>query len=147
MRNSSIAFVTLVVVALSFSTLAADDKAEAAKYQGVWRFDSVVNGGKNKAKESSEKMTIKFDEDRFTMRKGTAFAGGGTWKLDTGKKPLEIALVYTEGDYVGTSLTCIYRWNDEDLVICQGDPRPTKFESDSKNKNFLFRFSKIKKRP
>jgi uncharacterized protein (TIGR03067 family) len=145
MRYSAFALMALVVFAVSASTLAADDKTESAKFQGTWRFDSFVARGKNIAKESREKMTVKFDEDRFTLRNDGTFAAAGTWKLDAGKKPMEITLVYTEGDNNGNTLSCIYRWDDEDLVMCEGNPRPNKFESDSTNKNSLYRLSKLKK--
>jgi uncharacterized protein (TIGR03067 family) len=126
-------------------TSAADGKAEAAKFQSVWRFESWIQGGKNIAKEAREKVTVKFDKDTFTLREAGRFVAAGTWKLGSGKKPKEITLVYTEGDLNGTTLLAIYRWDDEDLVICQGEPRPGKFESDSKNKNSLMRLSKLKK--
>lgn len=41
-------------------------------------------------------MTVKFDEDRFTLRHDGSFTAAGTWKLDAGKKPREITLVYTK---------------------------------------------------
>ena len=131
--------------AVSDCTSAADGKAEAAKFQGRWRFDSLVRGGKNTAKEIREKMTVKFDEDTFTLKEDGRFVGAGTWKLDVDKTPKQITLVYTEEDLNGTTLYAIYRWDDEDLVLCHGYTRPGKFESDAKNKNSLMRFSKVKK--
>ncbi len=74
-----------------------------------------------------------------------ASTGGGTWKLDAAKKPMEITWVYTEGNLTGGTFHGIYRWDDDDLVICHGDPRPGKFESNSKNNNRLIRYSKLKK--
>jgi hypothetical protein len=68
----------LIVFAVSDFSSAADSKTEAAKFQGVWRFESTVHAGKSTAKDAREKMTIKFDEDRFTIRKDGSFAGADT---------------------------------------------------------------------
>lgn len=135
----------IVYDAVAHCTSTADGKAEAAKYQGVWRFDSFIDRGKIVAKEDREKLTVKFEEDRFTARKDGAFTDGGTWKLGAAKKPMEITLVYTEGNATGITFYGIYRWDDDDLVACYGSERPTKFESDSKNNNRLVRLSKLKK--
>jgi len=132
--------------AVADGTSDADGKAETAKFQGVWRFDSFVTAGKNMAKEAREKITVKFDEDSFTLRHDGRFTASGTWKLGASKKPKEITLTYTEGDLSGTTLYAIYRWDDDDLVICHGEPRPGKFESDSNHKNALIRLSKLKKK-
>lgn len=145
MRNSSFALIALVVFAMSASTLAADNKAEAKKFQGEWRIISFVQGGENKAKGSSEKGTIKFDKDRFTIKNDGTFLNAGTWKIDASKEPMEFSYVYTEGAKPGSKEVGIYRWDDEDLVICLGDPRPTEFPSDANNKNTLIRLVKNKK--
>ena len=75
------------------STSDADGKAEAAKYQGVWRSDSYVQNGKPQAKKDRGKMTVKFDEDRFTLRHDGSFHG--CRHLETGRRQ------EAEGDYTG----------------------------------------------
>ena len=137
--------VGIVYDAVANCTSTADGKAEAAKFHGVWRFDSYVIAGKKMDKKEREKTTIKFEEGRFTQRKDKVFDGAGTWKVDATKSPMDFTMTYKEGEATGVTLIGIYQWDDDDLVVCLGNPRPGKFESDSKNNNTLVRLSKVKK--
>ena len=60
--------VGIVYDAVANCTSAADGKAEAAKFQGRLAFRFTCQGWQEHGQEIREKMTVKFDEDRFTSR-------------------------------------------------------------------------------
>ena len=65
---------TLVLTASGGTGARADDKAdvekELKKLEGTWTFESVEVGGKEEPVADFKGMTVTFEGDKFTVKKG-----------------------------------------------------------------------------
>jgi uncharacterized protein (TIGR03067 family) len=113
----------------------AEDKVdvgkELRKFQGSWTFESVETGGKEVPIAGFEGMTVTFEGDRFTVRKGDEVIQVATQKLDPARSPEALDVTVTEGPNKGAVMPGIYEISGDTLRVCfdpEGKKRPTEFK-------------------
>jgi uncharacterized protein (TIGR03067 family) len=137
-----IALVTLLCVlgltASGGTGARADDKADLEKelkrFQGTWTFESVEAGGKEVPAAEFKGITITFEGDKYTVKKGDAVIQAATQKLDPSKSPKTLDVTVAEGANKGTVILGIYEISGDTLKVCfdpEGRKRPTQFKSAS----------------
>jgi len=134
-----IALVTLLcTVALAAIGARADDKAdvenELKKFQGTWTFESVETGGKEVPAAAFKGITVTFEGDRYTVKKGDDIIQVATQKLDPSKSPKTLDVTVAEGPHKGAVMLGIYEISADTLKVCfdpEGKGRPTQFKSAS----------------
>src|SRR5690242_14143757 len=92
---------TLVLTASGDIGARADDKPsvekELKKFQGTWSFASVETGGKELPVDGFKGMTVVFDGDKYTVKKGDEVIQACTLKLDPSKSPKTFDVTVNEG--------------------------------------------------
>jgi len=116
----------------------ADDKAdvekELKKFQGTWTFESVEAGGKEVPAAEFKRITVTFEGDRYTVKKGDEVIQAATQKLDPSKSPKTLDVTVAEGPHQGVVMLGIYEISGDTLKVCfdpEGKKRPTQFKSAS----------------
>ena len=137
-----IALVTLLCT-LGFSASGgpgtrADDKAdvekELKKFEGTWTFESVETGGKEVPIAEFKGITVTFEGDKYTVKKGAEVIQSATQKLDPSKSPKTLDVTVAEGVNKGAVMLGIYEISGDTLKVCfdpDGKKRPTQFKSAS----------------
>jgi uncharacterized protein (TIGR03067 family) len=127
---------TLVVAASGGTGARADDKAavekELKKFQGTWTFESVETGGKEIQATEFKGMTVTFEGDKFTVKKGDEVIQAATQKLDPSRSPKTLDVTVTEGLNKGAVMLGIYEISGDTLKVCfdpEGKKRPTQFKT------------------
>jgi uncharacterized protein (TIGR03067 family) len=143
---------TLVLTASGRTGPRADDKAdiekELKKFQGTWTFESVEAGGKEQPAAEFKRMTLIFEGDKHTVKKGDEVIQVGTQKLDPSKSPKTIDVTMTEGPSKGTVMLGIYEIRGDTLKVCfdpEGKKRPTEFKSAAGSQTFVAVHNRVKK--
>ncbi len=95
MRNILVTmFCGLALVVSGGSGTRADDKAdvekELKKFRGGWTFESSEVGGKKTPAEDLKELTVTFEGDKYTVKKGDEVLQVGTQKLDPSNSPKTI---------------------------------------------------------
>ena len=116
--------------------LAADSKDDAAKkeldkFTGTWKAVSIVEDGKEVAKDEAEKVSLTVKGEDYTFRRGDVVIEG-THKLDPSKTPKTIDAVRNTGPDKGKPILGIYELTDDTFKVCfapAGKDRPTEFAS------------------
>jgi uncharacterized protein (TIGR03067 family) len=111
----------------------ADVEKELKKFRGVWTFESVETGGKEIPAAEFKGMTVTFDGDKYTVKKGDELIQTATQKLDPSKSPKAIDVTMTEGLNKGAVILGVYEISGDTLKVCfdpEGKKRPTAFKSD-----------------
>jgi uncharacterized protein (TIGR03067 family) len=119
--------------------LAADDretKSDLAKFQGSWRFISVITNGASAPQAELKGSTITNDGNAFTFKdqnsKDPQSSGAGTFRINATKDPRQLDITFGTGPDKGQTLLGIYRFEGDRVRVClgvPGKPRPTKFEA------------------
>src|ERR1700722_12242868 len=129
---------TLVLTATGETGARADNKAvvdkELKKFQGTWTFESVEAGGKEEPAADFKGMTVTFEGDKFTVKKGDEVIQAATQKLDPSQSPKPIDVAVAEGLNKGAVMLGIYEISGDTLKVCfdsEGKKRPTEFKSAS----------------
>ena len=129
---------TLVFAASGGTGTRADDKADVAKelkkFHGVWTFELVEAGGKEVPAAEFKGMTVTFEGDKFTVKKGDEVIQVATQKLDPSKSPKTLDVRVTEGLNKGAVMLGIYEVSGDTLKVCfdpEGKKRPTEFKGAS----------------
>src|SRR5919108_6502390 len=90
---------TLVLSASGGTGARADDKAdvekERKKFQGTWTFESVETGGKEIPAAEFKGVTVTFEGDKYTVKKGDEVIEAATLKLDPSKSPKTLDVTVT----------------------------------------------------
>ena len=148
---SVIMFCTLILISSS-GNARADDKEdvekELKKFQGAWTFESVEGGGKEQPAAEFKGMTVTFEGDKYTVKKGAEVIQVGTQKLDPSKSPKTIDVTVTEGLSKGAVMLGIYEISGDTLKVCfdpEGKKRPTEFKSASGSQTFVSVHKRVKK--
>jgi uncharacterized protein (TIGR03067 family) len=128
----------LVLTATGVTGARADDKAdvekELKKFEGTWTFESVEAGGKEVPAAQFEGMTVTFEGDKHTVKKGDEVIQAATQKLDPSKSPKALDVRVTEGPNKRAVMLGIYEISGDTLKVCfdpEGKKRPTEFKSAS----------------
>ena len=129
---------TLVLTASGGTGARADDRAdvekELKKFQGTWTFASVEAGGKEEPAAQFKGMTLTFEGDKHTVKKGDEVIQVGTQKLDPSKSPKTLDVTVAEGPNKGAVMLGIYEISGDTLKVCfdpEGKKRPTEFKGAS----------------
>jgi uncharacterized protein (TIGR03067 family) len=128
----------LVLTASGAPGARADDRAdvekELKKFQGTWTFESVVAGGKEVPIAEFKGVTVTFEGDKYTVKKGDQVIQAATQKLDPSKSPKTLDVTVAEGPNKGAVMLGIYEISGDTLKVCfdpEGKKRPTEFASTS----------------
>jgi uncharacterized protein (TIGR03067 family) len=124
------------LLASIFPTCGAAEKEEAG-LQGQWVTEKFVWGGRESGQD--EEMGLLFDGESVSWTYLKRMGNGGksstitfTYKLDPSKKPAEIDLIPTEGQFKGKAFPSIYQLDGDTLKMCRAQPvqrRPREFSS------------------
>jgi uncharacterized protein (TIGR03067 family) len=143
---------TLVLTASGGTGARAGDKPdvekELKKFQGTWTFESVEAGGKEQPAAEFKGMTVTFEGDKFTVKKGEEVIQVGTQKLDASRSPKTIDVTVVEGLSKGAVMLGIYEISGDTLKVCfdpEGKNRPTEFKSASGSQTFVAVHKRVKK--
>jgi uncharacterized protein (TIGR03067 family) len=126
----------------------ADLEKEVRKFQGTWTFESSESGGKKFPAGELKSLTLTFEGDKHTVKKGEEVVQVGTQKLDPSKSPKSIDVTMTEGPNKGAVMLGIYAIDGDTLKVCfdpQGKKRPTEFKSGPGSENFVNVHKRVKK--
>lgn len=131
-------FCSLALNASGGTGLRADDKGEVEKelkkFQGSWTFESVEAGGKDVPASEFKGITVTFEGDKYTVKKGDDVIQAATLKLDPSKSPKAFDVTVAEGPNKGMVMLGIYEISGDTLKVCfdpEGKKRPTQFKSES----------------
>jgi len=129
----------------------ADDKADVEKelkqFQGTWTFESVEAGGKEEPAAEFKGMTVTFEGDKFTVKKGDEVIQAGTQKLDPSRSPKTVDVTVAEGLSKGAVMLGIYEIKGDTLKVCfdpEGKKRPAEFKSASGSQTFVAVHKRVK---
>ena len=143
---------TLVLTTPGGTGARADDKAgvekELKKFQGTWTFESVEAGGKEIPAAEFKGMTVTFEGDKYTVKKGDEVIQAATQKLDPSQSPRTLDVKVTEGLNKGAVLLGIYEISGDTLKVCfdpEGKKRPTEFKSAADAQTFVAIHKRLKK--
>jgi uncharacterized protein (TIGR03067 family) len=135
---------TILVAASGGTGARADGKADVAKelrkFQGAWTFEFVEAGGKEVPAAGFKGMTVTFEGDRFTVKKGDEVIQVGRQKLDPSRSPRTLDVTVTEGLNKGAVMPGIYEIRGDTLKVCfdpEGKKRPTEFKGASGSQTFV----------
>jgi uncharacterized protein (TIGR03067 family) len=126
----------------------ADVENELKKFQGTWTFESVEAGGKEVPAAEFKGMTVTFEGDKYTVKKGNEVIQAATQKLDPSKSPKTLDVTVTEGFNKGTVILGIYEISRDMLKVCfdpEGKQRPTEFKTASGSQTTLVVHKRMKK--
>jgi uncharacterized protein (TIGR03067 family) len=130
----------------------ADDKADAEKelrkFQGTWTFESSEAGGKKSPADEFKGVTVTFEGDTHTVKKGDEVLQVGRQKIDPSKSPKNIDVTMTEGPSKGAVMFGIYEFSGDTLKVCfdaEGKKRPTEFKSPPGSQVFVNVHKRVKK--
>jgi uncharacterized protein (TIGR03067 family) len=136
-------------------TIAADD-AESKKLlrnlEGSYKVTAVEKSGDPPPKEfleSLEKVTIKGNKFAITFRGGgKAEEKSATIDVDATKTPATINLKPDDGEKRNETVVGIVQIEEDTVKICWADgaksPRPTRFETNKENKQFMLTLQRTK---
>ncbi|MCA9127809.1 MAG: TIGR03067 domain-containing protein [Planctomycetales bacterium] len=136
------------IALLSVHALSEAKEMSDPKLAGVWKVAELTIDGNRLPAKDLVKAKIEIDVARFTNyeaphgKETTAVISGGK-QGDLSIMNLKIA----EGKFKGTTLFGIYKFDGDDLLICQSDMRsesaPTAFESKKGNYHALMRLTRV----
>ena len=118
-----------------FRRVKDDAKAEAARaeqkrFEGTWKFVSMVIGGKPVPEENFKDSRLVFEGDRFTSK--GAETARGTYAVDPTGKPKTIDITIPLDSGKNITMLGIYELEGDTYKICSappGRPRPKEFSS------------------
>jgi uncharacterized protein (TIGR03067 family) len=118
MRLASFAFVLSVVpLAVADDPPAPKPEADQRRFQGAWQFVAVEQDANKLPQEKLGDGKWVFEGDKSTLRFGTQLQEGKL-TLDPSKDPRHIDIAVTAGPDKGTTYRGIYKFVDDELVLC-----------------------------
>jgi uncharacterized protein (TIGR03067 family) len=145
MRIARVTLLCALVLTASAGTGArADDKADVERefkqFQGTWTFESVAAGGKEVPAAEFKGITVTFEGDTYTVKKGDEVIQAAKQKLDPSKSPKTLDVTVVEGANKGTVIPGIYEISGDTLKVCfdpEGKKRPAEFKTASGSQTTL----------
>src|SRR5580692_6784315 len=117
-----IALMALLFALVLTASARADEKADVEKelkiIQGTWTFESVEAGGKEVPAAEFKGITVTFEGDKYTVRKGDEVIQAAKQKLDPSKSPKTLDATVVEGVSKGTVILGIYEISGDTLKVC-----------------------------
>jgi uncharacterized protein (TIGR03067 family) len=127
--------VALLIVG-SFAVIAAEtdaDKAEIAKWQGVWRPVLMEHDGERTAEEKLKAIKLTVEDANYHFQNGD-FSERGSYRFDPSQEPKALDIVVGDGvvgeGEKGKVYLVIYKVEGDQLTICleaDNKHRPTEF--------------------
>jgi uncharacterized protein (TIGR03067 family) len=120
-------------------TSAAAAKAELTRFEGTWRYVSVLIEGKPTSEETLKDEKLVLTGDRFAVI-SPGETHRGTYSVDPSATPHTLDVSFTEGPQAGTTRKGIYELEGDTCRVCmglKGRPRPTAFASEPGNGQVL----------
>jgi uncharacterized protein (TIGR03067 family) len=109
----------------------ADVKKELARFQGTWTPVSAESNGKEAPKEALAAISITFDKDTLTVKRGEETVLSGTFKPDPTKTPNQYEAT-SAGRGKKLNSIGIYEIKGDTLKVCytpKGGMRPKEFST------------------
>ena len=125
-----------------------DVEKDLKKFQGTWNFESVEAVGKQESASDFKDMTVTFEGDKFTVKKGHEVIQVDTEKIDPSKSPKTVDVTVTEGLSKGAVMLGIYEIDGDTLKVCfdpEGKKRPTEFKTAPGSQEFFNVHKRVKK--
>ena len=125
-----------------------DIEKETKKFQGTWTIESSEAGGEKMSSDDLKGLTVTFEGDKHTVKKGDDVVQVGTQKLDPTQSPKTIDVTMSEGPSKGSVMLGIYEFDGDTLKVCfdpKGKKRPTEFKTEAGSENFVNIHKRIKK--
>jgi uncharacterized protein (TIGR03067 family) len=122
--HSAILLLAIPLLALAGGEGAKDSK----KIQGTWVLaEAEINGQTGRAEDRAN-LVWSFDGDKYAIKYKSDIQEEGTFKLDPDKTPRAFDKVAMSGTDKGKSYPGIYKFVNEELVVCfSRDARPKEF--------------------
>jgi uncharacterized protein (TIGR03067 family) len=137
-------FCTLGLAASGGTGAWADDKADVEKelqmFKGTWTFESVETGGKEAPAAEFKGISVTFEGDKYSVKKGDELIQAATLKLDPSKSPKTLDVTVAEGPNKGAVMPGIYEISGDTLKVCfdpEGKKRPTQFKGACGSQTFV----------
>jgi uncharacterized protein (TIGR03067 family) len=128
------------------------DKEEKKGIEGRWLAEKTVSSGIEKGMDEERLLVIDGESVSWTYTKKKGNTGKSstinfTYKLDPSKKPAEIDLSPTEGDFKDQIFPGIYELDGDTLKLCRNQPgqkRPNEFVSNKGSDEVLLILKRVK---
>jgi uncharacterized protein (TIGR03067 family) len=143
---------SLGIVALGFLATAGDAKEDAAKKDlgklaGKWVMSSLEIDGKEVPEDKLKGTTLEIKEDKYIVKtKDDMYEV--TLKLDPGKNPKEIDMIFPNGNELPKVRKGIYEIGEDTFKLCRGQAddaeRPKEFGTWPNTGVFLVVWKKAK---
>jgi len=132
MKLELYAAVLATLATMGCSTTTSGSDTDADKLAGSWKCRSATVNGKPLPQEVVNQLQLNLTTKHYQTKKGDQVLFDSVYSLDTSKKPREINIVGTEGDFAGKTAQGIYVIERDDLTLCYtmpGKERPKDFEN------------------
>src|SRR6266436_1231753 len=110
---------------LAIVLLAADDretKSDLAKFQGSWRFVSVITDGTPAPPDEIKASVLTNNGTTFTFKdpqsKDPQSSGAGTFRIDATKDPRQMDITFGTGPDKGQTVFGIFRFERARVRVC-----------------------------
>jgi uncharacterized protein (TIGR03067 family) len=124
-----------------------DAKRELEKFQGTWKWVSMVSDGMKLSEEVFKNSRLVIDGNKFTA-KDPQETLHGTFVVSVKSKPKTIDVTFTEGPEKGKAFKGIYELEGDTYKVCialPGKDRPTEFVSKPGSENVLEVLQRVKR--
>jgi len=123
----------IMLAALLSQFPTADAKVQdLAALDGTWKPTSAQRGDLESSEEELERQRMTIRNSRYWVPSGKREGYKPNLveiRIDATKTPKHIDFVVVEGPNVGMTELGIYELNGDELKVCSGKSRPTKFEA------------------
>lgn len=120
--------------------------SSAENLHGVWQAISVVVSGEKIPGEDVNTIQLTLTSTRFTTRRGGETLFDSSYSVDATKRPMQIEMIGTGGDFEGQAALGIYAFEGETLRLCYKMPgfaRPDEFASAPGSGAFLITLKRV----
>lgn len=135
-----------LAIAVSLTTLAADQPDDAKALQGTWLPVKAEFAGQPVSDAVLKVISLKLDGGKYEVFVGEE-PDRGTYTIDSTIRPKGMTISGTEGPNKGKTIPAIYELTGATLRICYelaGTKRPTEFETRAGTKLYLVTYNRKK---